>query len=313
MRQLIYFDNASRLSRQSVLYILMSGIFFVGLTSCNDDAIFEEEMYKKVFALISQKDYNVYEEVHELTGGETVGYIAASCGGTGSTEEDIDITLEEDATQLDVYNKAIYDADELRYARPLPSGKYDIDNYHIKIPAGERGGKTMIRIRAEGLSPDSTYFVSLKVAAHSAYEVNPDKNTILYQVSIKNRYASQSPLSAYRMNGNYDGANTGGNKPVHPLAWNKVRIMAGIEAFQADLAIIDRAAIVLEITADNRVRITPWKDIAVQTISGDPDYPNTFDIVEENGRKYNIFRLRYDYILAGTTHQMKEELRMETK
>lgn len=284
-----------------------------GLMSCNDDAIFEKEMYKKVFALVSSNDYNIFEETHELNGGESIGYIAASCGGTETTNEDIDITLEEDSAPLDVYNKAIYDADENRYAKLLSKDQYDIDNYHIKIAAGERGGKTMIRVRPEGLSPDSSYFVALKVRSYSSYEVNEAKSNVLYRVMIKNDYASQATESMYNMNGLLNGVVTGGSKKMQPLGWNKVRIMAGSESFQADVTAINRAGIVLEITSDKRVRITPFKDIKVKAINDDTDYPNTFSTETVNNRTYNVFLLNYEYVLAGTTYRMKEELRMEIK
>ena len=54
------------------------------LSSCNDDALFEKEMYKNVVALISSDYYNTFEEVVTLspTGEEATGYIAACTGGT---------------------------------------------------------------------------------------------------------------------------------------------------------------------------------------------------------------------------------------
>lgn len=297
--------------KQINLYIVIC--LALGLMSCNDDAIFEKEMYKKVFALVSSNDYNIFEETHELNGGESIGYIAASCGGTATTSEDIDITLEEDSTPLDIYNKAIYDADESRYAKLLSKDQYQIDSYHIKIAAGERGGKTMIKVRPEGLSPDSIYFVALKVSSYSSYEVNEAKSNVLYRVLIKNDYASQATESMYTMSGYFNGVVTGGNKKMQPLGWNKVRIMAGTVSYQADVTTINRAAIVLEVTSDNRVRITPFKDIYVKAINDDPDYPNTFKTETINNRTYNVFSLCYEYILSGTTHRMKEELRMEIK
>lgn len=281
--------------------------------SCDDNAIFEKELYKKVFALVSDGEYNVFAQTFQLNGGESVGYIAAVTGGTGLLDEDIDITLMESRTQFDIYNRSIYDADEFRYAKLLPADHYDIDDYHIRIPAGERQGKMMVRVRPEGLSPDSTYFISLIVKDYSTSEVNEQKRNVLYRVMIENEYASQATESLYRMNGVYDGVVTAGNKLVQPLAWNKVRIMAGTEPFQADLPLIERGAIVLEVAHDNRVRIHPYRDIAVRQVNTDPDYPNIYKREEIDGRTYNVFLIHYEYVLAGTTHIMKEELRMEVK
>ena len=38
----------------------------MALSSCNDDALFEKEMYKNVVALISSDYYNTFEEGKQL-------------------------------------------------------------------------------------------------------------------------------------------------------------------------------------------------------------------------------------------------------
>lgn len=281
--------------------------------SCDDNAIFEEELYKKTFALVSDGEYNIFEETFQLNGGESIGYIAAVTGGTGTINEDIDITLKESRTHFDIYNRSIYDADEERYARLLSQDHYDIDDYQIRILAGERQGRMMLRVRPEGLSPDSTYFIPLIVSDYSNSEINESKRNILYRVLIENEYASQARESLYRMNGVYDGVVTAGNKLLQPLAWNKVRMMAGTEPFQSDLTLIERSAIVLEVAADNRVRVHPYGNITVRQINSDPDFPNVFIREMVDGRTYNVFLVHYEYVLAGTTHTMKEELRMEVQ
>ena len=150
----------------------------IALSSCNDDALFEKEMYKNVVALISSDYYNTVEEVVTLspTGEEATGYIAACTGGTHAPKQDMVIGLEEDLTSLEFYNRSLYDVDEACYAKFLSSDKYEIVDYKIQINAGERTGRTMIRIRPEGLSPDSTYFVGLKATDISGVEINESKH-----------------------------------------------------------------------------------------------------------------------------------------
>src|SRR3546814_6941500 len=58
----------------------------------------------------------------------------------------------------------------------------------IVIKAGERTGRTMSKLRPEGLSPDSTYFIGLRATNIADVEINPTKNTVLYQVSFENNY-----------------------------------------------------------------------------------------------------------------------------
>ena len=90
----------------------------MALSSCNDDALFEKEMYKNVVALISSDYYNTFEEVVTLspTGEEATGYIAACTGGTHAPKQDMVIGLEEDLTSLEFYNRSLYDVDEACYA-----------------------------------------------------------------------------------------------------------------------------------------------------------------------------------------------------
>jgi len=175
----------------------------IALSSCNDDALFEKEMYKNVVALISSDYYNTFEEVVTLspTGEEATGYIAACTGGTHAPKQNMVIGLEEDLTSLEFYNRSLYDVDEACYAKFLSSDKYEIVDYKIQINAGERTGRTMIKIRPEGLSPDSTYFVGNKkmfplthnsvrvIAGTESFESNVDhinKTAIILQVEENN-------------------------------------------------------------------------------------------------------------------------------
>jgi len=284
-----------------------------GISSCNDRDVYEQEQYKKVLALVSSDDYNIFNRVHDLSEPETIGYAAVSCGGTTPTTQALNLTLALDREAFDRYNRTNFDVDTARFARLLPESMYDIDSYQINIPAGERLGKTPIRVRPEGLSPDSTYFIPLKIDKWSDYEINPEKSNVLYRVMLKNRYATQETNTVYTMRAYRGATQLPGSKLMQPLSRNKVRTMPGNLAFQSDVATINKWAIVLEIGADNSVKITPWKDVSVTQIDGDPDYPNIFRIDDTGYRKYLIFRLRYDYKDGSTTYQMKEELSLETK
>ncbi|MGI6243976.1 MAG: DUF1735 domain-containing protein [Prevotella sp.] len=226
-----------------IQYLLVF-VLFVTLVSCNDDDIFEQEMYKNRVALISSDYYNSYKEVVHLTGEEVVGYIAASVGGTHAPTQDMDITLKEDPTQLAFYNYSIYDADESLYAKALAPSKYEIADYTIHIKAGERTGRTMIKLRPEGLSPDSVYFISLKADETPGVEINPKKNTILYQVLLENDYASQATNSLYTMTGTANGMATAANKILFPLTRNRVRMIAGNENFISKVPEIKKTSLI---------------------------------------------------------------------
>jgi hypothetical protein len=299
------------LEMKRYLNIMIILVLLMGTGSCNEDEIFEREQYKVVFALVSDDDHNIFKVVHDLDEPESVGYIAASCGGTNSTDKDISVTLVQDVEPFDKYNKDNFDVEEEKFAKRLPAGKFSIDNYNLTIPAGEREGRMTIRIRPAGLSPDSVYFIPIKIDEYSAYEVNPNKSDVLYRVLIKNRYATQASITNYTLRGILDGVNNMGVKQMHPISSNQVRIMAGTDAFQSDITTINKNCIILTVGADNRITITPFKNIVIEQVDGDPDFPNIFKIDDDGYNIYKTFLLSYKYTLDGTTYMMKEELRLK--
>ena len=281
------------------------------LGACNDQEIFEKEMYKNVAALISGQEHNTFQEVVHLTGDQVTGYIAASIGGTHTAGEDIILRLQEADEPLAEYNHANFDEDVALYAKSLPRDRYQIEDYNIQIKAGERTGRTKILLNADGLSPDSTYFLGLEVVDIQGGELNPDKSTILYQVLIENDYASQASTDYYSMTGTVDAAVTAANKRLFPLTRNAVRMVAGNETFESTPEEIDRTSVILEVNEDNSVTIKPYKDIQINQLNNDSRYPNQFYQETVFGRTFNVFLLSYAYTINGVTKVMKEELRMQ--
>lgn len=292
------------------MYITMLALTSV-LASCKDNELFEKEMYKNDVALISSSYHNTFQEIVPLADAEVIGYIAASVGGTHAPTKDMVIQLEEDNAQLNIYNRSLFDADEKLYAKLLPRDKYEILDYNIHIKAGERTGRTQVKLRPAGLSPDSTYFIGLKTTDVAGIDINQNKKTILYQVLIKNAYASQAENTFYTMAGLGNGMVTAGNKKLFPLTGNSVRVIAGNESFESEEDHINKTSMILEVGADNRVLIKPYKDLEVTQIDDDPRYPNVFKVEESFGRKFNVFRLSYSYVIDGTVRHMQEELRIE--
>lgn len=297
------------MKRTSWMLIGLSFLF----SACNDNAIFEKEMYKNVVALISSGQHNIFEEEVALVDGEVLGYISVSVGGTQAPTQDLKVDLTEDQAPLDKYNWSQFYGDERLYAKLLPADKYEIEDYSIQVKAGERTGRTMVRLNPEGLSPDSTYFIGLKMTGREGVEINENKNTILYQVLIKNDYASLASNSFYSMSGMANGMVTAGNKKLFPLSKNTVRVIAGNETFSSTEKSINEKSIILEINEDNSVTIKPYKDINVKMIDGDSSYPNSFEIEESYGRVINVFLLSYEYTIGNKTVLMKERLEMQVK
>jgi hypothetical protein len=293
------------------LNVLLIPVFLLGNISCDDYRYFEREQYKVVFALVSDDDHNIFKVVHDLDEPESTGYVSASCGGSNPSEKDINVTLVQDIDPFDRYNKDNFDTEEEKFACYLSADKFNVDSYNFTIPAGGRDGRVAIRVRPDGLSPDSTYFIPFKIDTYSAYEANPDKSDVLYQVLIKNRYATQAATSNYALRGVRDGVNVMGVKQMHPISKNSVRIMAGTDAFQSNIDLINSSCIVLTVGSDNRISISPFKNMEVEQIDGDPDFPNIFFVENDGYNLYKTFLLSYKYKAGNTTYMMKEELRVK--
>lgn len=294
-------------------YIWMMAFVMLSIVGCNTNEIFEQELYKKVIALICSDNYNILEDKQELTGGENLTFVAVSCGGTGAAEADVKVTLIPDITPFNVYNVGMFDVDTTKYAKLLPKSKYDIDDYHIVIPKGERTGKLDITIRPDGLSPDSVYFIPLSIGALSAYEINPKKSSVLFRVLLKNYYAEQktSGYTYYSMRGFRDGVVAQASKQVQPISKNTVRMMAGNTPFKAEIDVLEQNAVLLEVQPDNQVVVKGYKYLEVIQ-ENDPDYPNIFRTeVDDWGRKHKVFLLAYAYKSGNSFVSMREELRLQ--
>jgi hypothetical protein len=286
------------------------------MSACNDDAVFEKEQYKKVVALVSNEDYNVFPVVHNLTGEETEGYITASLGGSNPSTMEVTLSLVQDNSLVDVYNIGNFDVSKEKYAQVLPSDRFRIESYQLVIPAGQRSGRLSVWIQPEGLSPDTVYFIPLRVNTFVGYEINPDKADVLYKVFYKNYYASTATATTYTMLAKYSKnreafVDIPGLVTVHPLTRNKIRLFAGDISFSADAQKIDDSAITAEVQDDNSVKISSYKNLDVVQLDGDPDFPNTYSFYNDGFKIFKQFLLHYRYTVGLNTYEWKQELRME--
>lgn len=284
------------------------------LVSCNDSDVYEREQYKHVLAFVSGTD-NINTKTVSMDDDETSVDIAFSVGGSNPTDRDVTVNVVEDPALIATYNKNTYDVNVSKYARQLPRANYSIPSLQCVVKAGEPTGYITVKIYPEGLSPDSTFFIPLRVDSYNTYEMNPDKDYILYRIQTRNKWAKSDGTSVYTMRGkrldlnNMTEISLPGTKVLSPLSRNSVRILAGNETYSSTAETFNRFGIILTVGDDGKVDIKPYKDLKVEQIDGDADYPNKFFYEFDGFNYYKTFLLHYSYQVDNNKYQIREELR----
>jgi hypothetical protein len=263
--------------------------------ACSNDERFHEEMYKKVFSLLGDKD-NVYMAVHSFENEVSDGFISIYCGGTNPVEEDVIVELEYNDTIINTYNYRYFDLDSARYAKKMDKSRYDILVWSATMKAGQTDPYVTIplKIYTQGISPDSIYFIPLKIKNISGkYEVNPDMASVMYRPVVENKYAQTSVATTYQSRGERNGKEIVSTKTMYPLTANKSRItvdtQTGLVDNIADLTLINMYGIILTVDeSNNRVDISPYGTLQVEML-GDPN-DNRYEITD-----FKRFYLHYRY------------------
>ena len=271
------------------------------MVSCDENEQFRGELYKKVIYLLSTDDYTFNTE-HSL--GETsTGYVTVYCGGTEHIDKDVTVTLEHDPDAIYEYNYMYYDIDESRYAKELDPSKYTIESYQAVLKADSPDNYSLlpIKVTPDGLSPDSIYFIPLRIKAISDYEINPDKQRVLYRIVLKNDYATMATTTYYQVTGTEtrhvgDEPTASGisvTRIFAPLSKNKVRCFAGTGTYNPSNVTkseIDNNAMVITINDDKSITVSPYANLEVEMLGGSDD-----NYCDTTSRGLIAFHLHYRY------------------
>ena len=286
-----------------LLYIFIACIMAVGIAGCNTDIIYQEEQYKTLVYLLSGSE-NVYAASYSLNEEEPVRYVTVGAGGSTSNEKDITITLEPNPTMLDKFNSLNYNY-QSEYAKLLPADRYTIDSYSVTLPANSdyHYVRMPVKVRALGLSPDSIYFIPLKIKSVSNYDVNPEKSDVLFRVAIENDYAEQLVPTYYAKSGTMTNPTTvlSGTKLVQPLEKDKVRMFIGNETYGSNTTVadIERLSVVVQINEDNSLLVTPYGSMEVEMLDNVEGYNRYVPELLQGTSKQKVFYLNYRYRLKN--------------
>lgn len=265
---------------------LLCILSLVGFIACNEEDFSAREHYKYVVYLLSENEYNVFSAEYDLEKiteeGEITAYLIVGCGGSLSNPEEFVVELEPDVVLFDKYNRSNFDIDVDKYARLLPESKYQIESNRVVFPAenADQYVKLPIKVRTEGLSPDSIYLIPISIKNTSKYEVNKEKSGVLFRVTMRNDYAEQVNDTYYQLRGTIiseDGNNTSvsTSKLVRPLTKNSVRLYAGSNTQVITTATVEdikKYSIILTVDENNQVQITPYGTIEIEQLDGGAEW-----------------------------------------
>lgn len=250
---------------KALIKIASASLFLVLLAACEGSDRFDVEMYKKVVYVLSKEDDRVFYEIHSLDEEISTGNVAVLIGGLTPIDEEATVELEMDTTSLDAYNEKYYGLDSSKYISALHPSHFEIPSFKVVVKTGGNNprGLMPIKIRPEGLSPDSAYFIPLRIKSTSAYEINPKRSNVLYRIYLKNQFADQYKQTVYTMRG--DRQDEGkfpyaimANKRMFPLTKNKMRTTVEQATYENKLDVINKNSMVIEFNADSSLILTPY-------------------------------------------------------
>lgn len=261
-----------------IFKITASFLCLAALTACEGYEMFEEEVYEKIVYVLTKEDNQVFSEVHSLDDTESIGNVIVMVSGSRQITEPVTVEFENYPEALDKYNEQMFGVEEEKYLKPLASSFYDIPSMKVSINPTDIPARAYlpIHVKPEGLSPDSTYFISLKIKSASVDSISPDHSNVMYRVYIKNQYADQQEQTLYSMRGERtDPGKTPytimTNKVMLPISKNKVRTTIEQKAFESKMEVINASCMVIEINDNSSLNITPFNSdyLNIEMVSKD--------------------------------------------
>ncbi len=261
------------------------------MVACEED-MFNKELYIKIFGLLCDDD-NIFEMVHSFGEEGSERFVSVICGGTKPLEEDVTITIEIDGDSLlDVYNEREFALDTTKFAKILDASRYNIPSFVgvMEANSSEQYLRFPITVKMDGLSPDTIYFIPLRLASVSSGDtINEAIRSILYRPTMKNDYAEQS--TAYTSKGysrslslsggltNGAAVDIGVEKLLYPISENQVRLtISNYKSVDsnsnADLSSIQSYSVVITIEDGVVTDIQPYVQgaMTVELVSPDELY-----------------------------------------
>lgn len=254
----------------------LAGLF----SSCSSKVDFGEQ-YQKTICIIHSKGM-LHPEIHYYKRGANVDTATVSiyCAGSEPLKHDLRVDVAIDPQAVDSLNKMGHVSSALYMDKViLPERNYKLLSSSVILARKTQYQTLDIEFNMDGLDPAVSYVIPVSIVGNSSgYAVNPDMQTIIYEISMKNGYS-----------GNFGGTSTdAGVRSVQPslkaMSHNQVRMP--IHNLDDEITNLDTNFMLLTVTDDSTsVSILPWKNANVTDKGG-----STYDT------KRQQFVLNYSYM-----------------
>lgn len=250
---------------------VISIIIISAFTACEQE-FYQDEQYRKEIFIVSGDD-NIFKQEFSF-GEDIVGYISVYAGGTTPVDKEITVNLETHEAALQEYNKKRFGESYDQYALVLPESRYTINDWSVKLYPNEETPYTLfpIRVDVNGVEPEDSYFISIRIASVSDYMISTSRRNVLLQIFVKNDYATTKRASYYTMNGTslkvakdtwkpletergepkYNTINA--TKPVAPVTEYGIRILTG-STITADREELRKQGVVVTVHPEEEVEV----------------------------------------------------------
>lgn len=230
------------MKRFKIIYQGMVGmIAFIGLgtfTACEEE-FYKDEQYRKEIYIVSGDD-NIFGQEFTFDEQGSVGYLSVYAGGTTGIDSEVQVQLERDEEILREYNNRVEGEKYDDYALELSPEHYTIDNMTVTLSSDMDTPYSLcpVKVDINNLIPDEKYFIPLRIASVSDYMISEEKRSVLFQIYMKNDYATTKSDTYYNMTGVQQ---VGNNQPITITATKKVVPVSkyGVRILPASFATTD--------------------------------------------------------------------------
>lgn len=243
-----------------LLQLMILGMLF---TSCKEQHMLEMEHYiKQLFLIGSGEEGKLL--LRKVDFAESSSEVATTVCVSGSLapDQDVHVTLEEDASGIASYNQKHKSEKDIKY-QLLPAENYEISSMDIVVKAGEIDALVPIKVMPEGLHCDSLYAIPLKIKSCAEYPiVNPD-DVVLIAISTYNQYAG-----SYNYVGEKDNIAFSFLRQAVAVDANTIRIY---NTGNENLDLVANEGLKIHLNEDNTLTLEGWDKMAVTEGSGTYD------------------------------------------